>query len=174
MRRSTFVWALAGGGVAAAIAVALLSSKKPRVALVGDSLAVGLGPEMAKLAAAQGTAFRYEGHTGSTVAQWLAMSAWGAWITDFAPTITLIELGTNDYLNPAPSLAQYRQLAAKFPGAVWVMPPNETATSLDKVRATIAAVGVPVIAAATIPIGPDGFHPVSYGAWAKTIWSAIT
>lgn len=168
-------YAVVGG---AALGVGLLTwllwPRPKRVALIGDSLAVGLGPQLAKLAASANVPFQYEGHVGSTVAQWLATPSWGSWVAGFAPSITLIELGTNDYLNPSPSLAQYRQLAAKFPGAVWVMPPVQPASALTAVRAIISQVGVPVIPAmAGLQFGADGFHPLNYAPWAAFVWSHL-
>ncbi len=170
-----YVW-IAGGalvlGAGALIVEAMTSKKSKRVALIGDSLAVGLGPQLAALAAAAKVPFQFEGHTGSTVAQWLSTPSWGAWDSGFSTT--LIELGTNDYLNPSPSLAQYQQLAAKFPGAVWVMPPVQPANALTKVRAIIEQVGVPVIPAMTgLQFGADGFHPLNYAPWAAWIWGQL-
>jgi fermentation-respiration switch protein FrsA (DUF1100 family) len=157
----------------AALLAWLLWPKRPRrIALIGDSLAVGLGPQLAKLAAAAGVPFQYQGQTGSTVAQWLATPSWGAWVPSFGPSTTLIELGTNDYLNPSPSLAQYRQLAGKFPNAVWIMPPDEPKAPMPQVRAVINQVGVPVIPEATgLSYGADGIHPSNYAAWAAFVWA---
>jgi hypothetical protein len=162
---------VAGGAL---VVEALTSKKAKRIALIGDSLAVGLGPPMAALAAQAGVPFKAEGHVGSTVAQWLSTPSWGSWVEAFAPSTTLIELGTNDYLNPSPSLAQYQQLAAKFPGAIWIAPPIQPANALTKVRAVIEQVGVPVIPAMTgLQFGPDGFHPLNYAPWAAWIWGQL-
>ena len=147
-RRQGFiaVGVAAGLGLAAVLAVALWPSKKPRrVALIGDSLAVGLAGPLGQLAAQAGVPFKAEGHVGSTVATWLANPSWGSWVPSFSPTITLIELGTNSYLDPAPNLAQYKQLAAKFPGAVWIHPPAEPSAPMPKVHAVIDEIGVPTI-----------------------------
>ena len=54
-----------------------------RVALIGDSYAVGLGPELAKLL----PNFKYEGHVGTNTRQWAAHSKncgeCGDWLTAF-------------------------------------------------------------------------------------------
>ena len=169
--------ALAGFALLAALIKRSAAPAVPaqrRVVLVGDSLAVGLGPQLAKLARQSGADFRFEGHVGSTVAQWLATPAWGAWVAGFGPTATLIQLGTNDYRNPSPNVEQYRQFAAKFPSAVWIMPPDEPAAPMPKVRAAIEQVGVPVIPAATgLQYGADGIHPTPAGfaAWAASVWA---
>ncbi len=177
MRLPPYVW-IAGGALVVAggalIVEALTSKKAKRIALIVDSLAVGLGPQLAALAAGAKVPFQYEGHTGSTVAQWLSTPSWGSWVEAFAPSTTLVELGTNDYLNPSPSLAQYQQIAAKFPNVTWVMPPVQPASALTKVRAVISQIGVPVIPAMTgLQFGPDGFHPLNYAPWAAWIWGQV-
>lgn len=178
MRWSTVAYAVLGGTSLVVIATALWARPKSkrarRIALIGDSLAVGLTPQLAQLAAAQGVPFKGEGHVGSTVAQWLATPSWGSWVAGFNPSVTLIELGTNDYMNPAPDLAAYRRLAAKFPNAVWIMPPDEPSAPMPKVRAAIMQAGVPVIPEATgLHYAPDGIHPSSYGSWAQFIWQHL-
>jgi hypothetical protein len=176
VRVPTYAW-IAGGAVlvsGVALIVEALTSKPRRVALIGDSLAVGLGPELAQLAAKSGVPFKSEGRVGSTVAQWLATPSWGSWVPGYAPSTTLICLGTNDYLNPAPSLAQYCQLAAKFPGAWWIQPPDEPKAPMPKVHAVISQIGIPVIPEATgLSYGADGIHPTSYTSWASFIWKIL-
>jgi hypothetical protein len=171
-RQGFVVFGVALGLGALAALVMAFRPKGRRVALVGDSLAVGLTGPLGKLVAAAGVPFKAEGHVGSTVAQWLATPSWGSWVSSFSPTVTLVVLGTNDYLNPLPDLAAYRQLAAKFPGAVWVAPPDEPKAPMPQVRATIDAIGVPVIPEATgLQYGADGIHPSNYAPWAQFIWS---
>jgi hypothetical protein len=171
------VWLV--GGVAAGVAALVWAwwpwtkSGAKRVALIGDSYAVGLGPQLATLMAAQNVPFKYEGHIGSTVAQWNSTPTWGSWLPSFGPSLTLISLGVNEYLNPSPSLPAYRALAARVSGAVWVMPPNVPKSPLTSVRSTIEQVGVPVVPAATIPIGSDGIHPTSYTGWAAFIFNFL-
>lgn len=175
-RLPTYVWIAGGLVLVAGVAVAAeaLASKPRRIALVGDSLAVGLAGPMASLANKSGVPFRAEGHVGSTVAQWLANPSWGSWVAGFSPSVTLIVLGTNDFANPSPSLAQYQQLAAKFPGAVWVMPPVQPFNALTKVRAVIEQVGIPVIPAATgLSFGADGIHPSNYQQFAQFVWNRV-
>ena len=175
-RRQGFVvlGVASGLAVAAILAVALWPKKQRRVVLIGDSLAVGLAPYLSKLAAAHGVPFKYEGHVGSTVATWLANPSWGAWVPAFGASTVLICLGTNDYLNPSPSLAQYRQLAAKFPGAVWIHPPAEPSAPMPKVHAVIDQAGVPTIPEMTgLQYGPDGIHPLNYAPFAAFIWARL-
>jgi hypothetical protein len=171
-----YVWIIGGTLLAVGVAAAAdtFAATPKRVALIGDSLAAGLTAPMTALAKASGVPFQAEGHVGSTVAQWLATPSWGAWVAGFQPSVVLVELGTNDYANPAPSLAQYRQLAAKFPGAVWVMPPVQPFNALTKVRAVISEIGVPVIPAMTgLQFGSDGIHPANYAPWAQFIWGQV-
>jgi len=100
-----------GGAVLGVLGVVALSGSSSaaqtpaRVALVGDSYAVGLGPELAKLF----PIFRYEGHVGLSTAQWAnhsaACGACGDWLTEFKPDVVLVSLGVND--GNAPASANY-------------------------------------------------------------------
>lgn len=158
-------------------------TKDSRVALIGDSLAVGLGPELAKIAAANGVAFQHEGHSGTTPKQWAEHAAacgqCGDWLKTFSPTIVLVELGTNDLGLATPNVSYYqtirdgiRSLGARV---VWVMPNKMSRSELAAVRQTIGSLGVDVVPMAEVPISQDGVHPTSIGfnVWAQKIWKYL-
>lgn len=163
-----------GGAIAGGLGAIVLATKtvpKPlgRVALIGDSYAVGLGPELAKLF----PDFKFEGHVGTNSAQWAAHGAacgtCGDWLTTFKPDIVLVSLGVND--GATPNRANYQTLVSGLHGlgarVVWIEPPAGVNT--PAVRAAIASLGVPTVPATTTPLTGDGLHPTSYTSWARTI-----
>jgi lysophospholipase L1-like esterase len=174
--RTVLKAAAVGGAVLGALGVvALVGGKKrsaaPRVALIGDSYAVGLGPELAKLL----PDFRYEGHVGVSTAGWLNRTpSYADWLPGFRPSLTLVSLGVND--GAAPNVADYQAIARALHGAgsavVWVEPP--AAVNAPAMRAAIASLGVPVVAAPNVPMAPDGLHPSSYGPWAAQVARAVS
>jgi lysophospholipase L1-like esterase len=90
-----------------------------------------------------------------------------------------VVLGTNDigYSKPPPSYyATIRdRIVALGATVVWVDPPSMPNDRLAAVRATIAALGVPVIPPAQIAISSDNIHPTSSGYvdWAGQIWHEV-
>ena len=178
----SFPWKpIAIGGAALAIlgrvAVLALSSKKPtppkRVALIGDSYAVGLGPELAKLL----PTFRYSGVKGTNSSQWanhsLACGTCGDWLTAFKPDVVLVSLGVND--GTSPNLANLQTIVRSLHGigakVVWIEPP--AAVKAPAARTVIASLGVPTIPAPILPMA-NALHPVSYAAWAQKIATSLT
>jgi hypothetical protein len=152
-----------------------------RIALIGDSFAVGLGPPLQHLYAPP-TLFQYEGETGTTPKQWATATGCGpcgSWLPAWQPTIVLVSLGMNDYANPHPDAAYYQTIAEGIASlgatCVWLEPPSVPKSPLTAVRAIIESLGVPVIKApAGLPIGADGVHPVSYAPWAAAIAQQVT
>ena len=182
-RRSGIPWgaiAFAGTAVAALGAVVLVSrsSKTPlpapkRVALIGDSYAVGLGPELAKLL----PDFKFEGHVGTRPDQWLSHAAacgqCGDWLASFKPDVVLVSLGVNDGATPNPTTYQSIVSRLQSLGArvVWLQPPAGVNT--PAARAVISSLGVPVVPATATPLATDGLHPRSYSQWASEIAGAL-
>lgn len=145
-----------------------------RIALIGDSYAVGLGPELAKLL----PIFQFEGHVGTSTAQWAShepgCGMCGNWLTTFHPDIVLVALGVND--GNAPNSTNYQAIVRELHGigarVVWIEPPAGVNT--PTVRNVIASLGVSTVAATTTPLAADGLHPWSYAPWADEIAAAIS
>lgn len=142
-----------------------------RVALIGDSYAVGLGPELEKLL----PEFRYEGHVGTNTWQWahgVRCGECGAWLREFRPDIVLVSLGVND--GTAPDRANYQEIVRMIHGlgarVVWIEPPATIATPS---RAVIASLGVKTVPPTTTPLAADRLHPASYGPWAQQIAQVV-
>jgi hypothetical protein len=161
--------------VAAVVAHQRSSSSTPtgplRVALIGDSYAVGLGPQLRRLL----PYFQYEGHVGTSTLQWAthasACGACGDWIAAYRPAVTLVALGVNDGDGADP--ANYRTIVDGLRRAgssvLWVEPPAGVRTPTARVRQAIAALGVPTVPATETPVSTDGVHPQRYGPWAQEI-----
>lgn len=173
MRRFPWKAAVAGGLALGAISVIAAlrmpsTSSPQRVALIGDSYAVGLGPELSKII----KDFQYEGHVGTNTWQWAARSAacssCGSWLPEFKPTTVLVSLGVND--GDAPNRANYLALVQKLQSlgarVVWIEPPAGVKAPL--VRAMIASLGVQTVPAPNL-ILVDGLHPSSYEVWAQQV-----
>jgi lysophospholipase L1-like esterase len=172
--------ALGGIGLVLGVTVAILrakrsESKAPRVALIGDSYAEGLGPELAKLL----PDFKFEGHQGTNTSQWAHGSQkcgeCGAWLTSFKPDIVLVSLGVND--GTAPNPANYQILVRGLHGlgarVVWIEPP--AAVNSPAMRAVIASLGVSTVPAPTLPMA-NSLHPTTpdgYRIWAQEIARAV-
>ena len=181
-----FPWkAVAAGGltlgVVAAIARALNKPSAPhvekRVALIGDSYAVGLGPELDLLF----PHFKFEGHVGTNTSQWAshakACGQCGDWITAFHPDVVLVSLGVND--DPV-NRSNYQTIVSGLHGigarVIWIEPPAGVKTpSIDAVRKAIISLGVPIVPAPTFSLR-DGLHPTpdGYAAWAAAISQEVS
>lgn len=178
--RPHLVQAVAIGGAALGVlGLIAIATKKPgpttakRVALIGDSYAVGLGPELEKLL----PNFKYEGHVGTNTGQWANHSKacvdCGDWLTAFKPDVVLVALGVNDGTTPNP--ANYQTIVRALHGigarVVWIEPP--ASVKAPAVRDAIASLGVATVSATTVPL-VDGLHPNSYEPWARNIAQAVS
>jgi hypothetical protein len=139
-----------------------------RIALIGDSYAVGLGPELAKLL----PNFTYTGQVGAPTSRW---AGWlPGWLTTYQPTLTLVALGVND--GNAPNGANYHAVVSALHGigsrVVWIEPPAGVNAPL--VRAAIESLGVEVVPGANVSLAADGVHPASYAPWAAVIAKAVS
>jgi len=179
--------ALLVGGVVAGVAALVWAwwprskSGVKRVALIGDSYAVGLTGPMRALAKSAGVPFQAQGVVSTTPAQWASGAAacgpCGNWVSAFAPDVTLAMLGINDLgYSPAPPVAPYRQIVRKFPNVVWVLPPLMPNDRLAGVRSVIQSLGVPTIPAMTsgLSFASDGIHLTNYAPLARWIWSHLS
>lgn len=176
---------LAGAGVlgAAAVVAAVVAQQRRdpspssplRVALIGDSYAVGLGPQLAQIL----PNFQYEGHVGTSTLQWAqhdpACGACGDWLATSRPDLTLVALGVND--GDGADSANYEIVVDRLRGAgsrvLWVEPPAGVSTPTSRVRQAIAGLGVATVPATATPMAADGVHPQQYGPWAREIASRI-
>jgi hypothetical protein len=174
-RPSGNVWPVLApiGAIVGTLGVVAIASRRSaaapqpyRVALIGDSYAVGLGPELAKRL----PDFKYEGRVGIGTSAWVDCAACAAWLPAYQPTVTLVSLGANDGV--APNATDYQAIVRALHGigsrVVWIDPPAGLANR-SAVRAAIASLGVPVVPATQTPLGPDGVHPLSYDAWAGEV-----
>ena len=136
-----------------------------RVALIGDSYAAGLGPELAKLL----PDFKYDGRVGISTGGWLNCTSCAPWLTSFKPDLVLVSLGVND--GDSPNSANYQAIVRALHGTgarvVWIEPPAGVRN--DAVRKTIESLGVPTVPATNSPLKSDGLHPKSYAPWANEI-----
>lgn len=166
------------GGITALLRARSTEPTPPkRVALIGDSYAVGLGPELAKLF----PVFQAQGVVGTNSSQWANHSAacgtCGDWLTTFKPDTVLVALGVNDGVTP--NSANYQAIVRGLHGigarVVWIEPPAGV-QNVDAERSIIASLGVPTVPATTVPLAGDGLHPAAggYKIWAKTIVSEVS
>ena len=172
--------ALAVGGLVLSVTAAILRAKRSepkaqRVALIGDSYAVGLGPELAKLL----PDFKFEGVQGTNTSQWAHRAAacgqCGAWLTSFKPNIVLVSLGVNDGATPNP--ANYQTIVRWLHGigarVAWIDPP--ATVNAPATRVVIASLGVSTVPAPTLPMA-NSLHPTTpegYRIWAQEIARAV-
>lgn len=146
-----------------------------RVALIGDSYAVGLGPELAKIY----PDFKYEGHVGTNTWQWAthqpACGQCGDWITTFKPDLVLVALGVNDV---KPNLADYQTIVRGLHGVgarvVWIEPPVSRIT--NALYNAITSLGVERVPATNVPLATDKLHPTAtgYQTWAQEIAEVVS
>jgi lysophospholipase L1-like esterase len=161
------------GGLAALLRATHKSTPPKRVALIGDSYAVGLGPELAKLF----PDFKYEGHVGNNTAQWAAHSAacgtCGDWLTTFKPDVVLVALGVND--GATPNAANYQSIVRGLHGlgarVVWIEPPDDVRNA-SATRQIVDSLGVQEVHT-KVPLASDGLHPTSYAQWAREIAAVL-
>lgn len=168
-----------GSVVLGTLGAVLLADKKRRfqapksIALIGDSYAVGLGPELAKIF----PTFKYSGVVGTNTSQWAKHSAacgtCGDWLTAFKPDVALVSLGVNDGSTPNPANYQRIVQGLQKIGArvVWIEPPALVQTAARKV---ISELGVSTVPGPSFPLG-DGLHPdaIGYQIWAREIAKEI-
>lgn len=189
-------WLLGGLLIAGGIGLAAAATRRPkvtdrsRVLVFGDSLAVGLNPQLKQLANETGVeAYAGKGVVGSRLDQWAKDNWLDGWLdqqlADFHPTLILVSLGTNDEdlgagaaTRQAPYLEKLLdKLAASGADVVWIGPPT-----LPFPRQGVADMirkDVPYYFESEwldIPRGPDDLHPTAagYAGWAGSIWQWLT
>lgn len=156
-----------------------------RVLLIGDSLAVGLGPPLRTMARESRIACEVYALSGTRADQWAASSKLDEKLKSFKPTLVLISLGTNDAQMTSASAVDtvadaQRRLLAKIDAAGaevgWIGAPTLPRTPNPRVLAALEA-GVADShyfhsERLDIPRAPDGIHstPRGYAGWAGAIW----
>lgn len=174
----------------------MLSARHPRIRdgsrllLLGDSLAVGLTAPMRALAEDEGVPFASVAREGSTISDFGGLrpteqaARLQQALADFAPTLVLVSLGTNDeYLSEAALAAERDDLDALLEQlapyeVAWVgVPELPKAASNGAVR-MIRETGLPYFPSQRLDLqrGPDHLHPTvaGYAKWAGILWSWLT
>jgi len=187
-------WVYAGLGVVAGVGLlrALWPSRprvlsgQTRLLLIGDSLAVGLGPPLRALSKDQSVSFDVLAKESTRIDQWAGSQKLTEKLQSFQPTLVLVSLGTNDeYLagdggkRQAPYLEQL--LVRLGPVEVgWIGPPTLPKAASNGVtgllQTRISASHYFHSEALTIPRGPDKLHPTlkGYAGWAGMIWQWLS
>jgi len=160
-----------------------------RVLLVGDSLAVGLSPYLSVLAGPRRVAFDSTAAVGTRIDQWANNAALRQRLATFAPTLTLISLGTNDaYMMGGAATAeqqrpQLRALLSMIKAAgsdyVWIGPPllleAKNLPMLAMIRDEVPMSHYYHSERLDLPRGPEGLHPTikGYAGWAGALWTHL-
>ena len=119
------------------VAVPTLSTAAPgcpkrgtRVLMIGDSLVVGLGPVVRKLARACDTPFHYRGVVGSHVTQWVQDHWLMPQLQRARPDVVMVSLGGNDFRRTDPEKVRVAvdrfvaKIAASGARLLWISPPT--------------------------------------------------
>lgn len=177
----------AGVGLVRALRGPRVETGKSRVLLVGDSLAVGLGPPLRALAKDQRVAFDVLAKEGTRIDQWAGSQKLTERVQVFKPTMILISLGTNDeYLmgdggtRQAPYMDELLKKLSTAAPVVWIGPPQLPKKASNGVVAAIQQ-RVPTShyfpsQLLAIPRGPDALHPTArgYAGWAGSLWQWLS
>lgn len=152
------------------------------IALLGDSLAVGLNPKLHALATASGCTFKAFAETSTTMSMWLHDANVQAYLTSAKPDLILVCLGTNDSkasfttAELAAYIAKMNQwLTSTGAKVIWILPPH--LPFADRVSPLVIAAGISTFYSAGLSLGQaDGIHPGGNGyvTWANAIWSDLT
>lgn len=157
-----------------------------RVLLIGDSLGAGLGPHMARRAAACGTVFFHHGVVGSHVTEWAQNSWLMPQLGRAKPNIVIVSLGGNDFVrsdeaNVSRGIARFvERVRASGARLLWISPPSMPFRDKIGVRqlwqqelAGEMNVDWYPTETLTIPRSSDRVHPTipGYDALSQTLWS---
>ncbi len=162
-----------------------------RVLLVGDSLAIGLGPTLRKLGAKRAVTVRVLAKSGTTISDWARSAELAHELLSFAPTVVCICLGTNDAAlshpeGERPELDALIRLCRRQGKSTlaWIEPPGlptlpRIAIVRDMLGTSPAAAGAGMhrfdSRFLALPRTSDGVHCTAegYRTWAQAIWSYL-
>jgi lysophospholipase L1-like esterase len=152
------------------------------VALVGDSYAVGLAPELRERAAASSVPFASHAVGGTSVCQW-ETDSWLGPALAAGPATVLCSLGGNDFGRTDPErvrgaiLTFARKVRAAGARLVWIEPPLSALEDPNGIRAAwwnvVGSDGFRP--SSPPPLAADGIHstPEGYRAWARELWDFL-
>jgi lysophospholipase L1-like esterase len=196
--RSNRAWILVGAALATAGTIAYFVRERhpkltedSRILLVGDSMGVGLAPQLRAMADEAGLPFAALAVEGTTISDWAGLrptqnhEALMATLDAFRPTLILVALGTNDeYLSAASLEAERDDVFAlldqleQYGQVAWIGVPSLPKTESNGAVELIAETEVPYFPSERleIPRAPDALHPTvaGYGSWAGMIWAWLT
>jgi lysophospholipase L1-like esterase len=178
----------AGVGLVRAFRGPRIEPGETSLLLVGDSLAVGLGPPLQALATDAGVPFSKLSRGGTRIDQWAGSQVLAERIQTFKPTLVLVSLGTNDEAmggddvpgRQAPYLEQLlSRLRSGGAEVVWIGPPRLPFASkgvVELIRRTVPRSHYFASDRLSIPRGPDNLHPTvkGYAGWAGAIWKWLS
>jgi lysophospholipase L1-like esterase len=155
------------------------STQAPRVALIGDSLAQGLGAPLVALATFP---FRAVGRSSTHVRDWLRDGALDEAMSVPPPELVLVCLGTNDMRAADPASAGTAggalidRIAATGAAVAWIGPPRmffDNGSFRTALARECGARAVRIFDSQALDLerAADGIHltPRSYRAWAEAI-----
>lgn len=152
------------------------------LAVVGDSLAVGLRPSLSDLAAKAGVPFEYRAKGGSRTEYWVDA------IDSIKGDVLLVVLGTNDAAGKASGFEEamdmiLQRARARSMAVVWAHPTGVHLPSAEKVDALLRRAHAEGLMAELVPApelgddyAKDRIHlsPDGYRRWANEIWQTLT
>lgn len=195
-QRSRLAWVAAIATALLVVSVAASANAKAgpqigprpikRVLVVGDSLAVGLTPNLQKLCKADGISYcASDAIVGTRIDQWSKKIQ--PLVDHHKPDLVFVSLGTNDAMmsNPRQNQAAMNKIIEAVRGAgarlVWIAPPSLPTTISgqrvrdDVVRAMLNESGVEQFDSTKVSVerAMDGIHatPQGYATWASAIWA---
>lgn len=189
-------WLYAGLAVVAGVGLVRLIGRGPKIGdgtrllVIGDSLAVGLGPALQAMAKEQKIPFDAVAEVGTRIDQWATRPDLDQHLAAFKPTLVLVSLGTNDEYMQGDwvvgrqhdaAVALLNKITKAGADYVWIGPPtlpkaksNGIVTMLKKMIPSTHY--FPTDTALTLPRGPDNIHPTvsAYAGWAGAIWQWLS
>lgn len=183
MSYSPWLWLVVAAVLAAdgGPAPAAKQAAPSRVALVGDSLAVGLATPLRRELEPRGAALRVQAATGAHAGMFTAgagAQALGKLLAEWRPELVLVSLGTNDTVPGATLAAKLperfallRQRASSAGARLVFLEPPPLPWSREPIHQAAAHAGAPLLLSPAVEQASDRIHPTpaGYAAWSKHI-----